>query len=282
MELNGIPVRRPLRFLSFGDPLHDELIEGWLPKDNGSVMLDVAFNEDHALWSHGYPGLYLLRLSITDPEAALGLEERFLDSGGPLLKFRRCAYEADIRWIRSQLTACMTLDVRRWERGRWVQVEAEEVAALLNPMAQERNGRARASVLHASKSEIAASKAELSEQRQADAMAARSAWSHRLPDFKEALACRLTVIEEEGRDAIEVVSEELRRAEEALKVARERGNRAQVTRTENVRDTTLETLRATNAFWKERARWLRESEDRVRRVLPEEKLTALLRTRRIS
>ena len=43
MELNGIHVRRPLRFLNFGDPLHDELIEGWLPKDNGLVTLNVAF-----------------------------------------------------------------------------------------------------------------------------------------------------------------------------------------------------------------------------------------------
>ena len=285
MELNGIHVRRPLRFLSFGDALHDELIEGWLPKDNGLVTLDVALHEDHALWSHGGPGLYLLRLSIIDPEAAImggGLEERVLDSVGPLLKFTRCALEADIRWIRAQLTACMTLDVRRREQGNWVQVEVEEIAALLNPMAQESRGLARASILRASEAVIAAAKDELSEQRHADEMAARSAWSHRIPGFRASLAGRLTVVEEEGRDAIALVSEELRRAEEALKVARERGNRAQITRAENVRDTTVEILRATNAFWDERARWLRESEDRVRRVLPQEKLTALLRTRKVS
>ena len=285
MDLNGIHVRRALRFLSFGDALHDELIEGWLPKDEGLVGLAVPFHEDHALWSHGGPGLYLLRLSIIDPEAALmggGLEERLVDSVGALLKFTRCALEADIRWIRAQFTACMTLDVRRWEQGSWVQVEAEAAAALLNPMAQERKGLARASMLRASEAEAAAAKAELSEQRQADAMAARSAWSHRFPDFRESLACRLMVVEEEGRDAIAVVSEELRRAEEALSVARERGNRAQITRAENVRDRTVETLRATSAFWDERARWLRESEDRVRRVLPQEKLTALLRTRKVT
>ena len=281
MELNGVHVRRPLRFLSFGDPLHDELIEGWLPKEGGLVRLNVAFHEDHALWSHGGPGLYLLRLSIIDPQTAL-LEERLLDSIGTLLKFTRCALEADIRWIRAQFTAFMTLDVRRWEQGSWVQVEAEEATALLNPMAQERRGLARASILRASEAEIAAARAELSEQRQADAMAARSAWSHRFPDFKEALACRLTVVEEEGHDATALASEELRLAEEALKVARERGNRAQITRAENVRDTAVETLRATNVFWDERARWLRESEHRVRRVLPQEKLTALLRTRRVS
>ena len=47
---------------------------------------------------------------------------------------------------------------------------------------------------------------------------------------------RLTVVEEEGRDAVAVATEELRRAEEALEVARERGNRAQITRAENARD----------------------------------------------
>ena len=211
-----------------------------------------------------------------------GLEERLLESVRPFLKFTRCALEADIRWIRAQFTACMTLDIRRREHGSWVQVEAEEVSALLDPMAHERNGVPRARDLRAGEAAVAVAEAELSEQRRADAMAARSAWSHRFPDFKESLAARLTVVKEEGRDAVAVATEELRRDEEALEVALERGNRAQITRAENVRDAALETLRVTNAFWDERARWLRESEERVLRVLPQEQLTALLRTRRVS
>ena len=55
MALNGEHVRRPLRFLSFGDALHDELIKGWLPQGDGLVTLNVAFLEDHALWAHGSP-----------------------------------------------------------------------------------------------------------------------------------------------------------------------------------------------------------------------------------
>ena len=285
MVLNGNHVRRPLRFLSFGDALHDELIKGWLPQGDALVTLDVAFYEDHALWAHGDPGLYLLRLSVIDPEAALmgrGPEERLLDPLRPFSKFMRCALEADIRWIRAQFTACMTLDVQRQEHGSWVQVEAEEAAALLNPMAHERNGLPRARDLRVGKADIAAAEAELSEQRHADAKAARSAWSQHFPDFEESLAARLTVVEEEGRDAVALATEELCRAEEALEVARERGNQAQITRAENARNATADTLRMTRSFWDERARWLRECEEQVRLVLPQEQLTALMRTRKVS
>lgn len=285
MKLNEIHVRRPLQFVSFGNALHDELIKGWLPRDEGLVTLEVAYFEDHALWSHGNPGLYLIRLSIIDPGNALiggGLDEQLLHSVGPLLKFARCALEADIRWIRAQFTACMTLDVRRWEKGSWVQVDAEEADALLNPMAHKREGLPMAKTLRISKAECALIQSELSKQRQADVMAARSAWSHRFPDFRASLTSRLLVVEEEGRDAVALVREELHRVEEALRIAQERGNRAQITRTENARDATVETLRATKAFWGERARWLRESEDRVRRVIPDEKLKALLRTQKVS
>ena len=176
----------------------------------------------------------------------------------------------------------MIFDVRRREHGRWVQVEAEEAAALLNPMAHGRNGVPMARDLRAGEADIAAAEAELFEQRQADATAARSAWSHRFSGFKESLAARLTVVEEEGRDAVAVATEELRRAEEALEVARERGNRAQITRAENARDAAADTLSMTGAFWDERARWLRECEEQIRLVLPQEQLTALMRTRKVS
>ena len=285
MVLGSVHVWRQLRFLNFGDPLHDELIEGWLPQGDRLVTLDVALWEDHALWAHGGPGLYLLRLSVMDSEGALlkrVLEGRLFEQMGPLTKFMRCALEADIRWIRAQFTACMTLDVRRREHGSWVRVPPGEAAALLNPMAHERNGLPRGSDLRASDADIPAAKVELSNQRQADARAARSAWSHRFPDFKKALAARLMVVQEEGRDAVALANEEQRRADEALEVALERGNRAQITRAENARAAAEETVRMTRRFWDERARWLQESEEQVGVVLPREQLTALIRTRKVS
>ena len=300
MALGSDHIRRPLRFLNFGDALHDELIRGWLPRGGGLVRLDVAFFDDHALWSHGAPGSYLLRLTVIDPAAALlgrNMEEqslkavaraatisdpeRLLDLMRPFTEAVRCALEADVRWLRALLTASMTLEVRRRERGGWIPAEAEVTTALLNPMAHGRNGLPRACDLRAGEDDIAAARAELARQRQADATAARSAWSHRFPDFTQALAARLTVVEEEGRDAVALANEGLRRAEEALEVALERGNRAQITRAENTRDAAGDTSDMMRVFWDERARWLRECDDQVRAVLPRERMTALIRARKV-
>ena len=281
MVLDNELFRRPLRFLSFGNQLHDELIEGWLPQSKGLVTLDVAFWNDHALWTQGPPGLYLLRLSVIDPAAALrepGLE-RLLEPVELVSGLSRCALEADTRWIRAQVPACMMLDVRRREDATWVRVEAEVAAALLNPMAHGQNALPRGKELRAGEADIAAAEAELAEQRLADSTAARSVWRQLFPDFEEALATRLTIVEQEGRDAVALATERLRRAEEACKVALERGNRAQITRAEKARSAAAVTLRMMRSFWDKRAHWLRECEKRVRSILPQEHLTVLIRAR---
>ena len=291
---------RPRRFLSFGDALHDELVRGWLPQKGDLVSLDVLFFEDHDLWKHTSPGIYLIRLAVMDPAAALlerGMEERaheavaravtrcdaekLLDLMRHFTKAIRCALEADVRWLRAVLTASMNLEVRRRQQDRWSQVELDEVRALLNPMAHDRNGVPRSTDLPASEEDAAAVEVELARQRQADATAARSAWSHRFPDFEHALAARLRVVEEEGRDAVALASEELRRAEDALKVSLERGNRAQITRAENIHAAAADNLDMMRVFGDERAQWLRECDEQVRVVLPQEHLTALIRARKV-
>jgi ATP-dependent helicase HepA len=300
MVLNNDRVWRPLRFLNFGDALHDELIKGWLPQSNVLVTLDVMFFEDHVIWENGVPGLYLLRLSIIDPADALMARvleertlqiiamaatfsdpERLLTLMRPFKKAARCALEADVRWLRGQFAAYMSLDMRLSEQGSWVQVEAGVAAALLNPMAHKRAGIPRARELRAAEADRVAVDVELADQRQADATAARSAWSQRFPGFKESLAARLTVVDEEGRDAYALAIREVHQAEEALEVARERGNRAQITRAENACDFASDTLRMTRTFWEERVRWLQECEEEIRAVRPQEKLTALVRVREI-
>lgn len=297
MVLNQGNARRPLRFLSFGDALHDDLIEGWQPQSR-SMSLDVLFPADHALWEYGAPGQYLIRLTVLDPAAALSerkvnalaLEavthaatrsspDRLPDLARPFEKAARCALEADIRWLRALLTASMTLAVRRKEQDGWVQVEADETAALLNPMAQG-EGVPSAKSLRIGDDAIAAIKAELSRLRQADKTGACSTWSHRFPDFEEALAIRLSVVKEEGSDAIALASEELRRTEKALEVALGQGNRGQITRAENTRDAAADTLEMMRVYWDERARWLRECEEQVRAVLPRVQLTVLVRARK--
>lgn len=301
LALDDEHFRRPLRFLNFGDALHDELLKGWAPKDNGLAALDVVFFEDHALCGHRQRGLYLLRVSIIDPASALlgrGVKERTLEAVAraatrseperlpdlmcPFSECVRCALEADVRWLRGQLTANMAIEARRRDGDRWVSVEAEETAALLNPMAHQSKGVPRASELRPSESDLAAVERELERQRQGDETTARQLWSHRLPDFSTALHVRLMVVKEEGRDAVAVATEELRRAEDALEVATGRGNRAQITRAENALDAAADTQEMVRAYWEERACWLRDCKDAIRQVRPREQLTALIRARRVT
>ena len=300
MRLGPDSVRRSLRFLSFGDALHDELMEGWAPSGRDLVVLDVVFPGDDALWEHSPPGLYLLQVSVLDPAGALlgrGVEERTLEAvaGAAMVsdperlldlmrsftESMRCGIEADVRWLRGQLTGAMRLEGKRRTGDAWTPVAPEVTAALLNPMGHDRKGVPHASALRGSDGDLSAIERELAMQRQADETTACSQWSHLLPEFSSAVMKRVAVVEEEGLDSIAVSVEELGRAKEALEVARERGNRSQITRTENALGAALDTLEMTKAYWAERARWLRECEERVWLLRPLERLKALIRVRKV-
>lgn len=299
MSLDGGLVRRPLRFLNFGDTVHDELVEGWQPESNGLQSVRVTFFDDHELWQHGEPSDYLVRATVMDPGAALlrhdvvagalhraslAVErvspERIPELLRPLEKLARCALEADLRWIRDQLTAEMTVVVRKQTPRGWETVSAEEATALLNPMAHSREG------LPMSKEQALPERtrggvcAELDRQRGGDDQAAGTAWSHRFPAFEAALVERLAVVRQEGDDAVALMVTAHEQASARLDDARLRGNRAQITRAENELDYAADELAAARAFSRERSRWLWSCEERVRAVLPEERLTALIRARR--
>jgi hypothetical protein len=299
MHLDREEVPRPLRFLNFGDALHDELIRGWMPHGGEPLLMGVTLFDDHALWDHGAPGLYALRVSILDPVAALlgcGVEERTLEAVAgaatqapaerlpqlirPFTRLMHCAIEADVRWIRAELPAILKLEVRRRAHQQWVQVEDNEVRALLNPMAHGRMGVPHASELWASEDERVDAATELDRLRITDMAAAKPVWSHRFPDFERALHTRLHVVREEGRDAVALAEEELRSAEETLRVAVERGNRAQITRAETAGNVAADTVQMAKVLWKHRDRWLRDCESAVQAVVPHEYLTAVLRVRR--
>jgi hypothetical protein len=300
MSLDPGEVRRPLRFLNFGDLLHDELISGWLPEGGAPLMLDVTFFDDHAVWQQGVPGLYVLYASIVDPaDALLGktvetrsfetivraatrtLPERLPDLMRPFTEAVHAAVQADVRWLRAQLPATMKLEARRRLGEQWITAGAEETRALLNPMAHSRRAVPRSAELRATEDLVAAAMDEFNRLRDADSTAARSAWSHRLPEFERSLRARLFVVREEGRDAVLLAHEELQRAEDTLSVATERGNPAQITRAENARDAATDTLHMTEVFWQQRDLWLQECQQGVGSVQPREHLAALLRTRRV-
>ncbi len=298
MSLGRDRVRRPLRFLSFGDALHDELVEGWLPSGDQLLTVDVAFSEDHEFWKHGQPGLYVLRICIMDPASVLlardvearslkkislaatrSSPERLPDLIQPFANATRSALEADVRWLRAHFPAKMTPEVRRL-RGeeRWMSATYEETRALLNPLAHGGKGTPPAIAEGRANHPLARrmATAELTRLREADRSSAAAVWGHRLPDVKDALRARQLVVREDGNDAISLANQDLGRSEDALAVAHERGNRGQITRAQNTRDSAADALKMTEVFWQERCSWLQECEQEVLSVLPREYLAALI------
>lgn len=290
--------RRPLHFLNFGDPLHDELVRGWIPQNSGVYSVDVGFFADHALLAKAGTGVYVLRVSRLDPSAVLtrdGLEElvmkrlvqaasttppeRLHELLAPYRRLLKCALQADARWIRSELSTEFLLDGLRYASGGWTALDAEDICLLLNPMAHGRSGLPSSSVSAMSSSESALVTAGLERLRGADSLVAKRVWSHRFTDFERSLAVRRNVIRQEQRDAESLATLQLREAARRVDEARQRGNRSQVTRAENVAAAMSDTLSVIHALWTARENWLRESATAIRLLTPDELMTAMMRIR---
>ena len=113
--------------------------------------------------------------------------------------------------------------------------------------------------------------------RSRDEKTAGTCWSPRFPELERALQLRIFVIREEARDAVELAGVELVKARFALSLARNRGNPGQITRATNARAVALDREDMTRALWEERETWLSETRSMLEKVLPEERLTAVLR-----
>ena len=297
LRLDHDDVVRPLHFFNFGDALHDEWIGGWVNRFSEGTIMEVSFFDDHVFWNQGIEGLYLVRMAILDSAQALPPEkigeqalgsvaqcaqrtaiERLPEIVQPFKRLIRRAVEADVRWLRSELAAELRLDGWRLSGDRWVRVENAECTALLNPIGHSRLGVPSARPVSLSEAEGKATLAQLRRSRTADGTAAKESWSHRFPEFGEALAIRLHVIEEESKDAINLAEAELQAAEEAAEFAFERGNKPQIVRAQRVVDGAADTVVMTRMFWEQRVRWLRDCEHGVRILKPDERLVSVLRT----
>lgn len=295
LEVEHGDVQRPLHFVNFGDALHDELIDSWAQPPATQQGFEVTYFDDHDLWNHAEPGWFLLRMSALDPADALAAErtleeteravaaavtrsatERLRELVDPFSSAARCSLEADARWLRASLMAATTL-AARWKSTRgWQDVPEEGIAALMNPMAHERDGLPRAA---AAVEVDATASSELQRLRAAE-RSGREVWSSEQAAFAAELRARLRVVEEEARDALELARREVARAEAALVDAEERGNRAQITRAEHLRDAAVDVAAMTEVYWQRRAAWLRACEAAVAELRPRERLVAAIRARR--
>ena len=299
MLVDNVPFRRPLHFLNFGNALHDELVEGWLPDPDKTYLVDVALFDDHAFFEHGDTGLYVLRISVVDPASALDSHsveqlalrelgraagdmppDRLMTLMKPFARTIRCALEADVRWLRGQLTAELRVDGLKHVEGRWVRSRSEEVGLLLNPMTHNRSGVPRSSDWQLSEGDHRIIQAVLTRLREQDPGVAGTVWSDRFPEFDSALEARRGVVQEEGRDARALAALELADAESALRAAMERGHPALITRAGNTRNQAAAIVEMTRAVWEQRDAWLLRCGAAIRTVQPRERIKAVMRVRR--
>lgn len=298
LALDGERARRPLRFANFGNALHDELVDGWAQPLSGPQELDVMFFPDHALWLHVEPGWFVLRMTLLDPAEALSLEsllddvihavagaatrspvEQLPSLVAPFTSAATCAIEADQRWLRAMLPATVETTARMQTDQGWQAISADVVAALVNPLAHGREGVPRA-IPATDRDMIASARSELARLSSEDAMAAE-VWSQSTPGLRTAVSARARVVAEEARDAAELAGCALTRAESAVTDATARGNRAQITRAENLRDSAYDIARMTEAYWRKREAWLHKVDETVRALRSRETLRTVIHAREI-
>ncbi len=294
MELDHDQVRRPLHFVNFGDALHDELVDTWSQPPTTPQVMDVTYFNDHKLWDYAEPGWFLVRMTALDPAEALAPQrtleqiehavasavtnsatEQLAELVAPFSRAARCALEADARWLRASLMATTTLTARSKSTRGWQDVSEDAIAALMNPMAHKRDGLPRAAVVEADST----ARAEVERLRASD-RSGGDVWSAERPTFAAEISARLRVIAEEARDTRELAQREVARAEAALVDAQERGNRAQITRAENLRDAAVDLAAMSEVYWQRREAWLRACDAAIAEVRPREQLVAAIRARR--
>ena len=296
LTLEGQCFRRPLRFANFGNALHDEIIDSWAQPLSELKALDVMYFSDHALWQYVEPGWFLLRMTLLDSADALALEslleeiiiavaeavthspaDQLPSMVAPFTNAATCAIEADMRWLRAILPAKAETTAHMRAQQGWQAVSEDVVAALVNPLAHSREGLPRSQPA-TDRTAITDAEIELARLQSAGEYGIDN-WSACLPAFRAALKMRARVIAEEKCDAVELAKRAMEQAEASVIDAEVRGNRAQITRAENLRDEAFDVARMTEAYWRKREAWLLGIETALYELRPRELLSAIIHAR---
>mgnify|MGYP000252229452 FL=1 len=159
----------------------------------------------------------------------------------------------------------------------WQAVSEDVVAALVNPLAHSREGLPRSQPA-TDGTAITDAEIELARLQSAGEYGIDN-WSACLPAFRAALKMRARVIAEEKCDAVELAKRAMEQAEASVIDAEVRGNRAQITRAENLRDEAFDVARMTEAYWRKREAWLLGIETALYELRPRELLSAIIHAR---
>jgi len=294
-------VHRPLRFLSFGDQLHDELIERWLPvlSEHAGGVIEIALLPTHPFFEEvPQSGAIAVRITELDPIEVLkprdevrrsmeAVTSEIRKSGRvselilPFIARVRCALEADSRWLSHQLQTVFALRGVRKTPGGWEAVPSEALSALLNPLLTDNSALSTASALP-----FNAGSQQLVEEgfgilRDGDHLAAGLEWESVRAPFLKSVESRIEVLTRERNDDVAVCTFEVQEAAERSKAAAQKGNKAQVARADIEYGLAADRLAMAGAYWDRRLDWLGRCASDVFEVKPRELVAQIIRVQRI-
>lgn len=297
-------VDRPLRFLSFGEQLHDELVERWAAVlgDHAGATIEIGLPITHPFFERiTHPGAIITRVTDLTPLAALdarveertsmeaitaavtkSARERVLDLILPFIGRVRSALEADSRWLVDQLQPVFSVEgIRKMPTG-WETIPAETLSALVNPLLTDTSYLTTA-VVHAltPEAELAAA-AGLACLRDRDPHAANLAWGPVNAQFLTNVETRLHILQRECDDDTAVRALELKEALNRAELANAKGNRMQQARAGYERAFADDRLAMSKVYWERRLGWLRRVAEMVFELRPSERATQVLRVRRVA
>jgi ATP-dependent helicase HepA len=300
LQIDNQTANPKLHFLNFGDPIHDQLVSGWLSKKGASgTHLNVVLPDTHQFFERHSEGLYVGRIGIIDSAEALQPEESVATTMAVLMAsattsgslrlaeiariFERkviSAMEADSRWIRSELNSSMrTVGVCK-VHGGWAPVAEDTFGLLLNPVAFGNRHSARSFVPDKSSDEVREFSIGIQKARQLPLGSANSEWGSLLEEFEKRLSIRRSVLLEERNDARQLGELELCELNNRLNLSQESGMRSAVTKAESDVQAALEQLTLTDLFWAQRDSWLSRTGEIIRSMEFHEHLVFALRVSR--
>ena len=275
---------RPLHFLNHGDPLHEDLLRGWvdlLPQVPNYIEVHVP--GDHNAIQNGGEGIYILRVAIVDPadclpspvdeaihqvvaEAATQLTpEKMLSVLPPYLKEIEAGIEADIRWLRGHLPVMLQISSMRHDRGQWRLVNDDFVESILNPYATESQQHPVSRVWNAPAEIIQKSTLGFKMLREQHATEARNNWSARLPTVDREIESRVYTVTVDGQYAVDMRRITVDKTEHQLAVAKHSGVSLSIGRADAAYRTAADVAAVVEASFVERIKWLCIAADAARR-----------------
>ena len=279
--------RRPLHFLNHGDPLHEDLVSGWLDMaDKVPERIALELPGDHEAISVGGSGLYVVRVTVVDPANCLPAPDdeviirRVAKSATrlsaeqrvraliPLAKKLTAAIEADGRWVRGLLPTLLLISVSRFNGDRWHPVSENVVDSLLNPYSAS-NARPPVSRRwipeRNQEKKIMEAFGMLADHQRLEA---RAAWSTRLSILDREIKRRSYIAAVEGND--DSLAQQLRvgEAKRRLGAATASGVRLTIGRAQSDYNTAADIAAFEESACGERLKWLQALEHAVRSPNP--------------